>query len=418
MLFALTRVLSFFGRHPIPGTESITGQKVMRTSLQANRSMKISSELTFNELQPKQGASLRGNTNFRKVLAQAQGTSSGSPESAAQADAQRPSDKYIVRQGDTMFSIARRALELHGLDSGNNAATRMAVQLAKINHVTNPDLIRPGQTISLAGIKGTLSQQEMNARNLDMLRRSDSIGLRNQASAPPLATASKPANPLLEKMLDRAVSLQYVDASQKDAVRKKIIEMGDEYKFKPDDLATVMLMESDGMNPQASNGRCYGVIQFCEGSNKGAASVGYADNPKAILKLGVLDQLELVKKYFDETGLKKMSPATLDDLYLTVLKPASRKERDPNAKLEIPGNQAALLYPSGDRSQPITRASLLAGLQLNARGKLAADSLRVSHVSRLAAANGSGRLMKTNFNNSQDTPNPIAGGVDGNNDEL
>ena len=171
-------------------------------------------------------------------------------------------------------------------------------------------------------------------------------------------------------------------------------------------------------SPQASNGRCYGVIQFCEGSNKGAASVGYADNPKAILKLGVLDQLELVKKYFDETGLKKMSPATLDDLYLTVLKPASRKERDPNANLEIPGNQAALLYPSGDRSQPITRASLLAGLQLNARGKLAADSLRVSHVSRLASANGSGRLMKTNFNNSQDTPNPIAGGVDRNNDEL
>jgi hypothetical protein len=61
---------------------------------------------------------------------------------------------------------------------------------------------------------------------------------------------------------------------------------------------------------------------------------------------------------------------------------------------------------------------LLAGLQLNARGKLAADSLRVSHVSRLASANGSGRLMKTNFNNSQDTPNPIAGGVDRNNDEL
>ena len=92
----------------------------------------------------------------------------------------------------------------------------------------------------------------------------------------------------------------------------------------------------------------------------------------------VLDQLDLVKKYFDETALKKMSPATLDDLYLTVLKPASRKERDPNANLEIPGNQAALLYPSGDRSQPITRASLLAGLHLNARGKLAADSLRVS----------------------------------------
>jgi LysM repeat protein len=380
--------------------------------------MKISSELTFNELRTKQGASLRGNTNFRKVLAQAQGASSGLPESAAQTEPQRPSDKYIVRQGDTMFSIARRALELHGLDSGSNAATRMAVQLAKINQLANPDLIRPGQMISLAGIKGQLRQQEIYVRTSNTVRRADSIELRNQAGAYPLAAASKPANPLLEKMLDRAVSLQYVDASQKDAVRKKIIEMGDEYKFKPDDLATVMLMESDGMNPQASNGRCYGVIQFCEGNNKGAASVGYADNPKAILKLGVLDQLELVKKYFDETGLKKMSPATLDDLYLTVLKPASRKERDPNANLEIPGNQAALLYPSGDRSQPITRASLLAGLYLNARGKLAADSLRVSQASRPAAANGSGMLMKTSLKNAQDPPDPLAVVVNRNNDEL
>jgi hypothetical protein len=380
--------------------------------------MKISSELTFNELQTKQGASLRGNTNFRKVLAQAQGASSGLPESVAQTEPQRPADKYIVRQGDTMFSIARRALELHGLDSGSNAATRMAVKLAKINRLVNPDLIRPGQTISLAGIKGQLRQQEIYVRTSNAVRRADLIELRNQAGAYPLAAASKPANPLLEKMLDRAVSLQYVDASQKDAVRKKIIEMGDEYKFKPDDLATVMLMESDGMNPQASNGRCYGVIQFCEGNNKGAASVGYADNPKAILKLGVLDQLELVKKYFDETGLKKMSPATLDDLYLTVLKPASRKERDPNANLEIPGHQAALLYPSGDRSQPITRASLLAGLQLNARGKLAADSLRVSQVSQPAAANGSGMLMKTSLKNTQDPPIPLAVVVNRNNDEL
>ena len=67
-----------------------------------------------------------------------------------------------------------------------------------------------------------------------------------------------------------------------------------------------------------------------------AAKQGFADNPKAILKLGVLDQLDLVKKYFDETGLKKMAPATLDDLYLPVLKPASRKERDPNDVDEVP----------------------------------------------------------------------------------
>jgi len=398
---------------------AVSEQRVKAASLQANRSMKISSELSFKDLLPKRETGQRGNAEFRKAMEQAREASAGAARTTPRDDPQHASDRYTVRQGDTMFSIARRALEVQGLDAGNNAATRAAVQLAKINHIANPDLIRPGQTISLADLKGQLRErQEIDPRLSATLRRTEAAVQRNPAGAAQVAVAPRPANPLLEKMLDRAVGLQYLDASQKDAVRNKIIEMGAEYKFKPDDLATVMLMESDGMNPQASNGRCFGVIQFCEGANKGAASVGYADNPKAILKLGVLDQLDLVKKYFDETGLKKMSPATLDDLYLTVLKPASRKERDPNANLEIPGNQAALLYPSGDRSQPITRASLLAGLQLNARGKLATDSVRVSQAARFSAANGGGALMKTNFGNVQGALNPLAVGIGRDNDEL
>jgi LysM repeat protein len=381
--------------------------------------MKISAELSFTELPTKQGSGPRGNANFRTALAQAQGVSAGLVRPAAPPEPQRLPEKYTVRHGDTMFSIARRALELQGLDSGSSAATRAAVQLAKINHLANPDLIRPGQTISLAGLRVQLrQQQEVDLRVPDPTRRTESPGQRNAAVANTVAATGNPVNPVLEKMLDRAVALQYVDVTQKDAVRNKIIEMGAEYRFRPDDLATVMLMESDGMNPQASNGRCYGLIQFCEGANKGAASVGYADNPKAILKLGVLDQLDLVKKYFDETGLKKMSPATLDDLYLTVLKPASRKERDPNANLEIPGNQAALLYPSGDRSQPITRASLLAGLQVNARGKLASDSARTGQAGRLAAANGGGPLVKVNFSNVESADNSFSGGIVRLNNEL
>ena len=193
----------------------------------------------------------------------------------------------------------------------------------------------------------------------------------------------------MEKMLDRAVSLQYIGASEKDAVRSKIISISSEYQSKPDDLATVMLMESDGMNPKANNGHCYGVIQFCDGPNRGAASVGYAANPKGILKLGVMDQLDLVKKYFDETGLKKMAPATLEDLYLTVLRPASRAERDPSANLQIPGSQAAALYPGNDRNLPITRKSLLAGLQQNALGKLALEGSRGAPPMRVASLSGS-----------------------------
>lgn len=398
---------------------AVSGQCVKAASLQANRSMKISSELLFKDLLPKREKGPRGNAEFRKAMEQVREASAAAARTVPRDDPQRASDKYTVRQGDTMFSIARRALDVQGLNAGNNAATRAAYRLAKINQIADPDLIRPGQTINLADLKEQLrDRQEIDQRLSGTLRRIEAPIQRNPAGIAQVAVATRPVNRLLEQMLDRAVGLQYLDASQKDAVRNKIIEMGAEYKFKPDDLATVMLMESDGMNPQASNGRCFGVIQFCEGANKGAASVGYADNPKAILKLGVLDQLDLVKKYFDETGLKKMSSATLDDLYLTVLKPASRKERDPNANLEIPGNQAILLYPSGDRSQPITRASLLAGLQLNARGKLATESVRISQAGRLAAPNGGGTLMKTNFGFAQGALNPLAVGTGRYNDEL
>ena len=157
-------------------------------------------------------------------------------------------------------------------------------------------------------------------------------------------------------------------------MRSKVLELAAEHRFAPDDLAVVTLIESDGMNPKASNGRCQGLIQFCDGPNRGAASVGYKDNPKAILDLSVLDQLDLVGKYFTETGLKQFSksrPASLDDLYLTVLTPAARRERGLNTDLEIAGQQAVSLRAGGDSAAPITRASLLQGLRQNARDKLA-----------------------------------------------
>ena len=113
-----------------------------------------------------------------------------------------------------------------------------------------------------------------------------------------------------------------------------------------------------------------------------------------------MDQLDLVKKYFDETGLKKISPAALDDLYLTVLKPASRKERSPTADLEIPGNQAAVLYPGSDRNLPITRQSLLAGLEYNARAKLAVGIARSAQPERVAALANGGSFIKAGFSGS------------------
>jgi hypothetical protein len=180
------------------------------------------------------------------------------------------------------------------------------------------------------------------------------------------------AHPVLERTLERAVQLKYVRASEKTAVREKILQLSKEHGFSPDDLAVVMLMESDGMNPRATNGRCHGLIQFCDGLNRGAATVGFGKNPKAITKLGVLEQLDLVGRYFNETGLRNFDRPSLDTLYLTVLTPSARRESDPNTNLDIQGRQAIALYEGNNRTAHITRNSLLTGLYENARKKLAA----------------------------------------------
>jgi len=138
-------------------------------------------------------------------------------------------------------------------------------------------------------------------------------------------------------------------------------------------------MESDGMNPRASNQRCHGIIQFCDGPARGAASAGFGGNPKAILDLSVHKQLSLVDKYFDDVGLKSKGPAGLEDLYLSVLNPASRSQSRADAPLNIPGPQARSLHVDRNSAAPITRQSIRQGLLQNAAerlGNLLPPSLR------------------------------------------
>ena len=350
--------------------------------------MKISTEFSpkTTALRVDQGGT--ANADFKKAMQRALGNTANPAVTAKPAAATVSPQQYTVRPGDNMFSIARRMLEGQGADASDQATTRVATQLALGNRLVNPDMIFPGQIINL-GALGNGDRVASRVR-VDTLASPEPPVANKAVATLKIQSAPKTlANPIMEKMLDRAVSLQYIGASERDAVRSKMISISSEYQSNADDLATVMLMESDGMNPKANNGHCYGVIQFCDGPNRGAASVGYASNPKNILKLGVMDQLDLVKKYFDETGLKKMAPATLEDLYLTVLRPASRAERDPSANLQIPGSQAAALYPGNDRNLPITRKSLLAGLQQNALGKLALEGSRGAPPMRVASLSGS-----------------------------
>ncbi len=300
----------------------------------------------------------------------------------AEMAAPRFSESFVnVKSGDTLVSIAQKALQARGLESSPQAAMRAALQLARDNNLPDANLIVPGQRIAVNSLTGSTTPSVLASSNAGGTRlesqNKTGTAVTGTESKTDTNVAQKTPYPILEKTLDRAVSLQYFSASDKDAVRGKILDLAAEHHFSPDDLAVVTLLESDGMNPKASNGRCHGVIQFCDGSNRGAASVGFKNNPKAILDLSVLDQLDLVGKYFDETGLKnfgKIKPGSLDDLYLTVLTPAARRERNINAYLDIAGQQANVLKTDSEPNAPITRKTLLQGLRQNARDKLSMNN--------------------------------------------
>jgi len=260
-----------------------------------------------------------------------------------------------VQRGDTLVSLTRHFLGESAAQLNKGQIYDLAKTLAKENGIANPDRIMPGQQISMTPMS-TLAALKLRQGTVE--------GIQINTESPQVSA------PVLDKTLARAVTKGYMQAEDQRAVRDKILQLATTHGFTPDDFARTTLMESDGMNPRASNGSCHGIIQFCSGGNRGAASAGYADNPKEILSLSVMDQLDLVDKYFTDTKLKDFGPASLDNLYLTVLTPNARHEPRANVPLNIVGRQAAALYEGRDQSGVITRNSLIAGLKQNARERL------------------------------------------------
>lgn len=269
--------------------------------------------------------------------------------------------EVTVRKGDTLTSLVRDQWVARG--GARDALTaheahRWALQVARQNGLSNPDLIVAGQSL-VVGAPTTMREAHV---------------------ARPIVRVDAPAdgrslgNPLLTQTLDRAVGLGYIPQRDRQSVVERIETLASKHGFLPDDFAKTVLMESDGMNPRASNGNCHGIIQFCSGPDRGAASAGYGQRPREILNLSVLQQLDLVDRYFDDTRLKDFrgrdGRVRLDDLYLTILTPAARQERQPNAPLPIAGPQALDLHVRRERDGPITRSSILAGLNVNARSRL------------------------------------------------
>ena len=319
-----------------------------------------------------------------------------------------------VRSGQTLTGIVREQMATRGVTISNNEAMRLAQTVARSNNIANANMIHPGQALNLDSLNFSLQQSlavkqaiaanqaaavaaaapaVTPAANVNTLNSNTAMGstaLAGTAQVQLLTRSDRSGNVVLEKTIDRAIEKGFIPAQDKQAVMNKIVQLSQQHRFSPDDFARLTLMESDGMNPKATNSRCHGIIQFCDGPDRGAASAGFGANPKAILGYSVLQQLDMVDKYFEDTGLKNFGPVSLDDLYLTVLTPAARNETRPNAALNIPGQQAAFLHVNRDVRAPITRNSILAGLHQNANERLGTEvaqrpSMQAARLSAYAA---------------------------------
>jgi hypothetical protein len=306
-----------------------------------------------------------------------------------------------VRSGQTLTGIVREQMAARGVNISNNEAMRLAQTVARSNNIVNANMIHPGQKLNLDSLNLSLQQaQAVNqaiaankaaaaaalvapavtpAANVNTLNTNTAMGtaaLSGTTQVQLLTRSDRSGNVVLEKTIDRAIEKGFIPAQDKQAVMNKIVQLSQEHRFAPDDFARLTLMESDGMNPQASNTRCHGIIQFCDGPDRGAAEVGFGKAPKSILGLSVYQQLHLVDTYFDKVGLKKEGAVPLDELYLAVLQPAARSEKRPEEPLGIPGKQAKYLYEGRDPQGPMTRASISQGLMQNASDRLSFKNYR------------------------------------------
>ena len=318
-------------------------------------------------------------TGFAQTLAQLQ--SRTGVNSSTILNPQVPS--VAVQDGDTLSGIVKREMQAAGRPVSHSEATRLAQDVARTNGISNPDRIFPGQRLNLSALSANgavlaasaTPATAQTAFSLNTAAHPKAVSIMRQSAANASAN-----HVVLQKTLDRAVAKGFIPAEERQQVFDKILTMSRTYQFAPDDFARLTLMESDGMNPKATNNRCHGIIQFCDGPDRGAASAGFGSNPKAILGHSVLEQLDMVSKYFDETGLRSGGPTSLDDLYLTVLTPSARREKAPDANLNIAGSQAPHLYVNRDKSAPITRNSIMQGLYQNALERLG----RHAHASAAA----------------------------------
>jgi hypothetical protein len=324
--------------------------------------------------------------------------------SKALEQAQQPATSGVrsIKPGDTLTSIVREQAQINGVKLTPSEEFRWTQALAADSGIQNANAIFPGQKIQMQNMLNQwqagknqpqgFAQNPSIAKNTSAVKTNESIPTIVVTAARPTTSLQKPnyinavAHPVLSKTLDRAVARGFIPKVEQQDVYNKVLQVANKHKFSPDDFARLTLMESDGMNPQASNTRCHGIIQFCDGPARGAAEVGFGNSPKSILGLSVYQQLHLVDTYFDRVGLKKEGSVPLDELYLAVLQPAARSEKRPEEPLGIPGKQAKYLYEGRDPQAPMTRVSITQGLLQNAADRLGFKNLNPQPVGLQSSA--------------------------------
>lgn len=309
----------------------------------------------------------------------------------------------VIQAGDTLTSIVRDQAQKQGVKLSASEEFRWAQALAADSGITNPNAIFPGQKVQLQNMLSQWQAGQTQPNQASGIAPNTS-NTASASAAQPLSTSAAlnksnvinaVAHPVLSQTLDRAVARGFIPKVEKQDVYNKVLQVANKHKFSPDDFARLTLMESDGMNPQATNTRCHGIIQFCDGPDRGAAEVGFGKAPKSILGLSVYQQLHLVDTYFDKVGLKKEGPVPLDELYLAVLQPAARGEKRPEEPLGIPGKQAKYLYEGRDPQGPMTRSSIAQGLMQNAIDRLGFKNFRSN-----SAAAAPGNTVANAINNA------------------
>ena len=327
----------------------------------------------------------------------------------------QPAQVKVIQSGDTLTGIVKEQAQRQGVKLSASEEFRWAQTLAADSGIQNPNAIFPGQKIQLQNMlnqwQAGQTQAPNQAPNLAQNASQGNSAKANDKIETVTVTASRPtqpiskgnyinavAHPVLSQTLDRAVTRGFIPKVEKQDVYNKVLQVANKHNFSPDDFARLTLMESDGMNPQATNARCHGIIQFCDGPDRGAAEVGFGKAPKSILGLSVYQQLHLVDTYFDKVGLKKQGPVPLDELYLAGLQPAARSEKRPEEPLGIPGKQAKYLYEGRDPQAPMTRSSISQGLVQNAADRLGYKNFRINSTGANANSIGSNAVSNAIHN--------------------